>query len=478
MLNLPEEVTKPLERINRVYFSDPGRMLELPAGEMLVRQGGECRRIYLIVEGSMVAFRQAETFANTNLPPDSHKRGYEVFRAEPGSYVGVQAFFSRTFHSSNDLIALEDCKIAYIDDETPIEEEEIYGPMEKQFMPVIVHELAARNRRILTQTSEKEEAMRLLQRQEMASTLSQMAAGIAHELNNAVGVLSRRSEFVAKNIWNYLEEDDENYALLFSFGFKDTAYTSASELRSISRHYEREYDMPQEAAKIMAHMFPDTQEAKKLSSRFIKAVKKNYKFWELGHDLRDMKIAAKLATGIVRGVKLLGGGNSTREEGVNVTQSLRDSLNLLHNNLKHINVKTDFKSLPTITADLTELVQVWTNIIKNAYDAMLQAETPNPEIRISTDVLHASETLELIPTEYVVVTIANNGPPIPQENIEKIFNPNFTTKKLGMDFGLGLGLSIVRRVLDSYGAAIHVRSDEHETAFTINLPTSNIHGKD
>lgn len=47
-----------------------------------------------------------------------------------------------------------------------------------------------------------------------------------------------------------------------------------------------------------------------------------------------------------------------------------------------------------------------------------------------------------------------------------------------MDFGLGLGLSIVRRIIDSYSGTIEVRSSENETAFIINIPTTQIHGND
>jgi signal transduction histidine kinase len=72
------------------------------------------------------------------------------------------------------------------------------------------------------------------------------------------------------------------------------------------------------------------------------------------------------------------------------------------------------------------------------------------------------------------VTIANNGPAIDEENLHKIFNPNFTTKKLGLDFGLGLGLAIVRRVVDSYNGTIEVRSNDRETSFTVNIPTTSV----
>jgi signal transduction histidine kinase len=213
----------------------------------------------------------------------------------------------------------------------------------------------------------------------------------------------------------------------------------------------------------------------KFGPDFVKHVRNNYSFWELGHDMRDLQVAAKHATGIVRAVKLLGGGNSTRQEGIDVRESVNDAMNLLTNKLKHITVETDLTPCPLLTADLTELVQIWTNIINNAYDAMMQAHTPTPTVRIATAAFHA-EGHNLLPTEYVRVSISNNGPPIPNEIHEKIFNPNFTTKKLGLDFGLGLGLSIVRRLVDSYNGTIELISNETETTFIINLPTTQIYG--
>lgn len=475
MYQLPEQILEPLKRINEVYFSDPGRTIELAEGEQLVGQGEECHRVYFVKKGCFAAFRRAESYAGVDLPVESSTRGYEVFRAEEGSYVCVQAFFSRSYHSSNYIVALEDSVVTYVDDTTEVVEPEKYGCFERQFIPVLVHELAARNSRIFTKTSEKEEALRIVQRAEMASSLAQLSAGIAHELNNAVGVLSRRTEFVADSLQEYLEDDDKLNAQLFSYGFEDSSFISAQELRSAARYYERELDLPQEAAKVMAHIFPNTDEGRKQPGKFIRNLKRNYRFWELGHDLRDMRMASKLATGIVRAVKLLGGGNSTREPDVDVAQSVTDALNLLHNKLKRVEVQTCFDPMPGITADITELVQVWSNIIKNACDAMDQGATEHPCIRITGRSCRV-QGVHLLPTEYVSVTISNNGPAIDEENLNKIFNPNFTTKKLGLDFGLGLGLAIVRRVVDSYSGTIEVHSNDRETSFTINIPTSQIHG--
>ena len=477
MITLPDHIMKPLKRVNRVYFTDPDRILAIPAGETLVRQNEECHRVYLVLRGTLVAYRRTENFEGSNLPGETQVRGHEVFRAEPRSYVCVQAFFSRSFHSSYHIVALENAEVAYIDDTTPAVDEAEYGSLEQQFIPVLVHELAARNSRIFTQVSEKEEAVRLMQRSEMAATLGQLSAGIAHELNNAVGVISRRTDFVAENLSTYLAAEDKKNSMLFRMGYEDESFIAAGDLRARARRYERELNIPQEAAKVLAHAAPDTETLVKLGPEFVKHVKNNYRFWELGHDMRDLQMAARHASGIVRAVKLLGGGSTTHEPGVDVIQSIKDAMSLLMNKLKRLTIRTDFRPVPTITADITELVQVWVNIINNANDAMEQAGTPEPMISISTKHIHA-EGVELLSADYVAVTITNNGPPIPPEIQEKIFQPSFTTKKKGLDFGLGLGLSIVRRIVDSYRGTIELHSTDGNTSFTINLPTIQINGKD
>ena len=477
MTPLPDHIMRPLKRVNRVYFTDPDRILAIPAGEILVRQNEECHRVYLVLRGTLVAYRQTDNFDGSNLPGETQVRGHEVFRAEPRSYVCVQAFFSRAYRSSYFIVALEDAEVAYIDDTTPAVDEAEYGSLEQQFIPVLVHELAARNSRIFTQVSEKEEAVRLLQRAEMAATLGQLSAGIAHELNNAVGVISRRTAFVADNLSEFLAKDDKKNARLFLRGYEDDSFVAANELRDVARRYERELGLPQDAAKVLAHIAPQGDAKSTFGTAFIKHLKRNYRFWELGHDLRDLSMAAKHASGIVRAVKLLGGGSTLHEPGVDVVQSVKDAMSLLTNKLKRLTVQCDFQPVPTITADITELVQIWTNVMSNAYDAMDHAGTENPTIRVSTRHYHA-DGLQLLPTEYVAVTITNNGPPIPEEIQEKIFQPSFTTKKKGLDFGLGLGLSIVRRIVDSYNGTIELHSQDNETSFIINLPTTQIHGKD
>ena len=109
-----------------------------------------------------------------------------------------------------------------------------------------------------------------------------------------------------------------------------------------------------------------------------------------------------------------------------------------------VEIELDLADLPSINANRGELVQIWTNLIKNACDAMRgprDEDTPPPRIDIRS--WRADGT--------ACVQITDNGPGVPESIVSKIFDPAFTTKKTGLSFGLGLGLSIVQRLVTDYG---------------------------
>lgn len=194
-----------------------------------------------------------------------------------------------------------------------------------------------------------------------------------------------------------------------------------------------------------------------------------------------MKLAVRHATAIVRSVRLLGGGNTRREEGVNVADSLTEAVALVKSSLRGVDfemVLPPRDSVPGIFADMTELVQIWINLLQNACDALKIENTPNPAIHVECRVEKISSKDQTShTTREILVSVTDNGPGVPKDLHEKIFRPNFTTKKKGLSFGLGLGLTIVRRIVDSYGGRIRLESVPGHTVFTIIIPTINNHGK-
>ena len=148
---------------------------------------------------------------------------------------------------------------------------------------------------------------------------------------------------------------------------------------------------------------------------------------------------------------------------VDLAQSLDNTLTMFASRLEHIRVVREYSpDLPHISAYGSELNQVWTELIENAFDAM-SLNSPDGTPR---GVL----TLKAAPMggDMVAVEVRNTGPGIPPEIESRIFEPFYTTKAPGQ--GLGLGLDTVTRIVTKHNGGVAVRSTPKETCFQIRLP--------
>jgi len=126
--------------------------------------------------------------------------------------------------------------------------------------------------------------------------------------------------------------------------------------------------------------------------------------------------------------------------------------------------------LPMIEGDQTQLCQVFTNLISNAFEALegrgevsiaasLQLTEPDPELGVMSD-----------PPPAIVVDVVDNGPGVAAELSDRIYDPFFTTKVKGT----GLGLGIVRKIVDAHDGRIDLSSSKQTgTRFRVTLPVSN-----
>jgi signal transduction histidine kinase len=176
----------------------------------------------------------------------------------------------------------------------------------------------------------------------------------------------------------------------------------------------------------------------------------------IGSLLDEIEHSSTRITELVRAVKEYTYMDQGREQEVDIHHGLENTLVMLRYRLKHgIEVKLDFdRTLPRVCARGGELNQVWTNLIDNAVDAM----NGKGELSIRT-------AREL---DRVLVEIADNGPGIPPEIVDRIFEPFFTTKDVGN--GTGLGLETVRRIVREHGGEITVESAPGGTRFQVRLP--------
>jgi len=124
--------------------------------------------------------------------------------------------------------------------------------------------------------------------------------------------------------------------------------------------------------------------------------------------------------------------------------------------------------LPLIQADEHQLTQVFTNLLINAYEAL----EGRGKIEIAARLAHTAGDGALLPDGHqpvatVVVDVADDGPGMPHDVAEKIFNPFFTTKAQGS----GLGLAIVRKIVDAHEGRIDMTTqDGRGTRFRLTLP--------
>ncbi len=128
-------------------------------------------------------------------------------------------------------------------------------------------------------------------------------------------------------------------------------------------------------------------------------------------------------------------------------------------------IEIDVDPMLRIPMHSEKIQQVVINLVKNAAQALVGAETEAGTIRVETELLDGGEQLAL--------RVTDNGPGIPTEAIEEIFEPFFTTKPKS---GTGLGLDICRQIAQAHGGTIDVRSEPGRGAtFEIVLPIVRAH---
>ena len=167
---------------------------------------------------------------------------------------------------------------------------------------------------------------------------------------------------------------------------------------------------------------------------------------------------ARVAT-IVRDLQGLSTPNSIERCPVEVDEVLESALNLaMHAIRGRARIVRCYATVPSIKTDPTRVGQILLNLLLNAAQAF---ETVNEERNLITlGVFHSNG-------QSVAVSVADNGPGIEKQHLDRVFDPFFTTK----DGGMGLGLAICRAVADSLRGTLAVQSEPGKgTIFTLELP--------
>ncbi|MBL0060829.1 MAG: ATPase [bacterium] len=161
-------------------------------------------------------------------------------------------------------------------------------------------------------------------------------------------------------------------------------------------------------------------------------------------------------TSIVRRLRSFARIDEAERTVANIHEGIEDTLTLIDHEIKHkIQITRRFGAIPSILCYPGQLNQVFLNLLVNSRQAMENGG----EISITTGVEKSC----------IRIDFADTGKGIAPELLDKVFEPGFTTKQVGV--GTGLGLFIVRSIVQAHGGIITVKSEvDKGTTFTIFLP--------
>ena len=181
------------------------------------------------------------------------------------------------------------------------------------------------------------------------------------------------------------------------------------------------------------------------------------------HDLQKIEKNAKQCQRIVSGLLDYTRSMSREKQSVDVNRHLEDVLKLVAHRmtLDNIEIVTQFSpNVNPVWMDPDEMKQVYLNLLNNAADAIKQ----NGRIRVKTALDPSGQD--------ILIYFSDNGPGIPEEVMEKLFTPFFTTKEDGT--GTGLGLNVSRDIVHKHGGSLRVKNrPEGGAVFTIRLPVEH-----
>ncbi|MBD1886621.1 ATP-binding protein [Microcoleus vaginatus] len=259
---------------------------------------------------------------------------------------------------------------------------------------------------------------------EKMSSLGQMVAGIAHEINNPVNFISANLPHTSKYTKNLLE--------------------------LVSLYKQKFPEVPPEIAD------------------FTEEIELDFIEEDLPHILDSMKIGTERIRSIVLSLRNFSRLDESDKKQADIHEGIENTLLLLSNRIKNrIYIVKKYGKVPSVECYPSQLNQVFMNLLSNAIDALNEIDRLDKIITISTGVVRENGG------KFLKVAIADNGPGIPDSVKDKIYNPFFTTKPVGQGTGLGLAISY-KIVVDGHGGSIKISQPPGGgTEFMVKIPISN-----
>ncbi len=431
--------------------------VNLPKGKVLFAEGSPGDRAYVIEDGELEITKKSG--------------GSEILLAirREGELIGEMALLQNSPRTAT-VRAVADTRLLAISFD--------------QLNELIDENPAAARTMLETVAGRLREQQTLLRQSEKMAQLGNMAAGLAHELNNPATAALRSADQLAQTA----EQLQDAFITLEQLGLSEPQLDLLKELDKIMRakaaepgdldalaRSDKEAEVEAwleslgapngwQVAPTLVNLNLEQAFLTRLSGEctgeklfiILNWIHQTFSVYTL---LEEVRQGATRISEIVNALRSYSFLDQAPVQSVDIHKGLDDTLVLLRNKLKKgVAVHREYTAnLPRINAYGSELNQVWTNLIDNAVDAM----DSKGELVIRTR----------LEDGWVVVEIQDSGPGIPADVLPRIFEAYFTTKPVGK--GTGLGLDITRKIItEKHGGEISVESEPGRTVFRVQLPIS------
>lgn len=292
--------------------------------------------------------------------------------------------------------------------------------------------LREKNNALQKTLQELQEAQAHLIQAEKMSSLGQMVAGVAHEINNPVS---------------------------FIYGNVQPALDYARDLLQLLELYQQDY--PKSNSNIIEY-------EDEIDIEFLKS--------DFPNLLKSMKMGAERIRDIVISLRNFSRLDEAEMKAVNLHEGIESTLLILQNRLKAkgdkpaIEVVKEYGDIPEIECYPSQLNQVFMNILSNAVDALEEYNQKRSLQEIQAQPSQIRIWTQQVDQLWIEIHIADNGPGMTEEVRSKLFDPFFTTKPIGKGTGLGLSISY-KIVVDKHHGKIFCNSAPQQgTEFVIQIP--------
>ncbi|SKC84080.1 ATP-binding protein [Ohtaekwangia koreensis] len=449
---------KDLAESHLIWLMEKGTVSTLKEGEKFFTYGDPIDTMAIVLEGEVDLYR-------------AQGNGSRYLGAvEKGEITGLLPY-SRLKTAAAEGIASRDSTIFYLHKDNFMELVREHSPLAE----ILVHTMTDRVRDFTHQQQQDDKMM----------ALGKLSAGLAHELNNPSAAIVRSAQELKRHLGNAPEKFKSVIKIQTTADIVDKVNefivakldeTTSQQPLSMMEKSEREDAMADwlqnigledayETASIFVdfHIQPEDMESLNKILRpedrvaVINWIGQTFTTERLVNEIEE---ASRRINVLVTSVKSYTHMDRAPErERADLRAGIRNTLTMLNHKIKK-NQVTVVENIPDNFPQpciyVSAMNQVWTNLIDNALDALEGRPNATLEIKVEKD------------REFLIAYIIDNGPGIPADILDKIFDSFFTTKPIGK--GTGIGLEVVRQIILQHNGKVTVKSEPGRTAFAVCIP--------